>query len=93
MQEFIASRLSKGNELFPAHIILDDRGITFKVQGFFSGKETTILFHSVTSVEIETPMVGYSTINIETKGEGKIVAHGFTKDEVKEIKEIILSKM
>ncbi len=93
MQEYVASRLSEGNKIFPSHIMLDERGITFKVPGFFSGKETTILFSSITSVEIETPMIGFSTINIDTKGEGKIVANGFTKKEVTEMKEFILSKM
>jgi hypothetical protein len=93
MQEYIASRLSEGNKLYPAHIIIDDRGVTLKLPGFFSGKETTILFSSISSVDIETPLVGYSTIGIETKGEGKIIAHGFTKAEVTEMKQDILSKM
>ncbi len=93
MQEFIASRLSEGNKLYPPHIIIDERGITLKLPGFFKGKETTMLYSSITSVDIETPMVGYSTINIDTKGEGKISAHGFTKAEVTEMKALILSKM
>lgn len=91
--EYTASRLSEGNKLYPAHIVVDDRGVTLKLPGFFSGKETTILFGSISSVDIKTPLAGYSTIGIETKGEGKIVAHGFTKAEVKEMKELILSKM
>lgn len=93
MREFKASRLSKGNKLFPAHIIIDDSGVTLKVPGFFSGKETTILFDSISSVDIETPFIGFSTIGIETKGEGKIIAKGFTKTEVTEMKQVILNKM
>ena len=93
MKEFIASRLSAGNKLYPPHIIIDDRGVTLKLPGFFSGKETTILYSSISSVDIETPLIGYSTINIETKGESAIPAHGFTKAEVIEMKELILSKM
>jgi len=93
MQEFIASRLSEGNKLYPAHIIVDDSGVTLKVPGFFSGKETTILFGSISSVDIETPFIGFSTIGIETKGEGKIIAKGFTKSEVIEMKQLILDKM
>ncbi len=72
MQEFIASRLSEGNKLYPTHIIIDDGGVTLKVPGFFSAKESTIPFGSISSVDIETPLVGFSTISIETKGEGKI---------------------
>jgi hypothetical protein len=93
MQEFTASRLSSGNKLYPPHIIIDDRGVTLKSPGFFSGKETTILFSSISSVDIETPLVGFSTISIETKGESKIPIHGFTKAEVTEMKQLILSGM
>ncbi len=93
MQEFRASRLSKGNKLYPPRIIIDDNGVTLKLPGFFSGKETTILYSSISSVDIETPFVGFSTIGIETKGEGKILAKGFTKSEVVEMKQLILSKM
>jgi|ERR1022692_2122538 hypothetical protein len=93
MQEFIASRLSEGNKLYPAHIIIDDNGVTLKLPGFLSGKETTILFGSISSVDIETPLIGFSTIGIETKGEGKIIANGFTKADVVEMKQVILDKM
>lgn len=93
MQEFTASRLSEGNKLFPSHIIIDDSGVTLKVPGFFSGKETTILFGSISSVDIETPFIGFSTISIETKGEGKIIAKGFTKSEVTGMKQLILDNM
>ena len=93
MQEFTASRLSKGNKMYPVHIIIDDGSVTLKTPGFLKGKETTIPFGSISTVDIETPMVGFSTISIETKGEGKIIAHGFTKSEVKEMKQVILSKM
>jgi hypothetical protein len=93
MQEYIASRLSKGNKVYPIHIIIDESGVTLKLPGFFKGKETTTLFGSISSVDIETPLVGFSTLSIETKGDGKIVAHGFTKSEVKEMKQVILSRM
>jgi len=93
MQEFTASRLSEGNKFFPSHIIIDDNGVTLKVPGFFSGKETTILFGSISSVDIETPFIGFSTISIETKGEGKIIAKGFTKSEVTQMKELVLDNM
>ena len=93
MQEYIASRLSENNKLYPIHIIIDDRGVTLRQPGLFNAKETTLLFNSITSVDIETPLVGFSTITIESKGESKIPAHGFTKAEVIEMKQLILSKM
>jgi len=93
MQEYKASRLSEGNKVFPAHIIIDDGGVTLKLPGLFKGKETTIPFSSISTVDIETPLIGFSTISVETKGEGKIVVHGFTNAEVKEMKKAILDKM
>lgn len=93
MKEFIASRLSEGNKLYPAHIIIDDSGVTLKLPGFFSGKETTILFGSISLVDIDTPLIGFSTIGIDTKGQGKIVGNGFTKSEATEMKEAILNNM
>jgi len=44
-------------------------------------------------VDVDCPFVGYSTIMIQTTGEGQITAHGFTKDEVIEMKKIILEKI
>jgi Bacterial PH domain len=93
MKTYTASHLSEGNKLFPCRITIDDKGITLKVPGFLSGKESTVLYNHISSVDIESPMIGYSTIYIETTGEGKITAHGFTKAEVREMKETILSKM
>ena len=93
MEIFIASRLTAGNKLFPAEIIIDQDGITLKIPGFLSGNEKTIPYTRISSVDINCPLIGYSTISIETTGEGSIKAHGFTKREVSRIKELILAKI
>jgi uncharacterized membrane protein YdbT with pleckstrin-like domain len=93
MNTYNASRLSEGNKIFPCVISIDDQAVTFKLPGFFNGKETTIPMSRISSVDVETPLIGYSTIIIETTGEGSIRAHGFTKSEVKEMKKEILSKI
>jgi len=67
--------------------------VTFKVPSFFSGDEKTIPFSRISSVNIDCPFVGYSTIIIETTGEGSIEADGFTKSEVKRIKALILENI
>lgn len=90
---YAASRLTEGNKLFPAKIILEDNGVTFNVPSFFSGQETTIPYSRVSSVNVNTPFIGYSDIIIETTGEGSIQVHGFTADEVKEMKQLILEKI
>ena len=72
MQTFTASRLTGGNRVFPSKIIIDDQGVTLKNPGLFSGKEKTIPYTRISSINIDCPFVGYSTIIIETTGEGRI---------------------
>jgi uncharacterized membrane protein YdbT with pleckstrin-like domain len=93
METFTASRLSQGNRVFPSRINIDQQGVTLKVPGLFSGNEKTIPFNRISSVDIDCPMVGYSTIVINTTGEGNIRAHGFLKKEVNRMKALILEKI
>lgn len=84
--KFTASRLSSGNKLFPAEIYLEPTGITIKIPGLFSGETKQFDFNHIASVEIDTPMVGFSTITFFAGGT-KMSASGFTKAEVNQIKE------
>ncbi|HRN93121.1 MAG: PH domain-containing protein [Chitinophagales bacterium] len=93
METFVASRLTGGNRVFPAKIIIDTLGVTLKIPSLFSGSERTIPFTRISSVDIDCPFIGFSTIIIETTGEGKIQAHGFTKAEVERMKALILGKI
>jgi len=92
-KEFIASRLAEGNRLFPIQITINEVGITVKIPGLFSGETKTIPFTRIASVSIDSPLIGFSTITIENTGEGEIIAHGFTKDEVAEMKSLILARI
>ena len=93
MKSYTASRLSEGNKVFPIKILIDERGVTLKHPGVFSGQEKTIPFSRVSSVDVDCPLIGFSTIMIQTTGEGEIDAHGFTKSEVTEMKNLILEKI
>ncbi len=93
MKTYTASRLSNGNKFYPCKLTIDNQSITLSLPGFFKGKESTIPLNRISSVDIETPLVGFSTIHVETTGEGSIKAHGFTKAEVEEIKATLLSKV
>lgn len=93
METFTAARLAQGNRLFPSQIIIDQQGVTLKVPGLFSGNEKTIPFSRISSVDIDCPLVGYSTVIINTTGEGNIRSHGFTKEEVTRMKRMILEKI
>jgi hypothetical protein len=85
---YIANRLSTGNQVFPAEIHFEPNGITVKIPGLTSNKSQFISFRDLTSVDVVTPLVGWSTIGF-WHGAGKMEAHGFTKAEAKEIKERI----
>lgn len=84
--KFTASRLSAGNKIFPSEIYLELTGITIKVPGLFSGETKQFDFNHIASVEIDTPLIGYSSITIFAGGT-MMSANGFTKAEVKQIKE------
>ena len=93
MEKFIASRLTAGNRVFPTEISIDQDGVTLKIPGLFSGNEKTIPYTRISSVNIDCPLLGFSTIHIETTGDGSINAQGFRKSEVTRIKELILAKI
>lgn len=89
---YIASRISEGNRLFPAEIHIEDTEIMLKFPGIFSGKSRHIVYQQIEGVNIDTPMIGYSTITFVVGGE-KLVGHGFTEDDVTEIKQICTEKI
>ncbi|AMR30874.1 hypothetical protein A0256_05275 [Mucilaginibacter sp. PAMC 26640] len=86
--KYVASRLSEGNKVFPAEITTEENGITIRLPGLFSSDTTTIAYGSISAVEIDTPLIGYSTIRFYHSG-NKVEAHGFSKSDVKEIKDFI----
>ena len=93
MEIFVASRLTAGNRFFPSKISIDETGVTFKDPGLFSAREKTIPFSKISSVDTDCPFIGFSTIIIETTGEGRIKAHGFKKNQVLEMKDMILKRI
>ena len=93
MQRYTASRLTAGNRLFPAQLLIDEMGVTLKKPSLFSGQETSVPYSRIASVNIECPVVGYSTIHIQTTGEGMITVHGFLRREVEEMKRTLLGRI
>lgn len=89
----MASRLTAGNKLFPSKISIGPNGVTLKIPGLFSGNEKTVPYTRISSVDINCPFIGFSSISIETTGEGSIQAQGFRKNEVIRMKELILEKI
>jgi len=90
MPQYTASRLSEGNKVFPNIITINEKGVTFQMPSLFSGIEQTIPFDRISGVDIDTPMVGFSTIKISSVGTDVITASGFTKADVLEMRSLIL---
>lgn len=87
---FTASRISEGNTLFPPTIIFDDNGVTVRCPFVFSGKSTYIPYTCISSVHIETPIIGFSTISFYAFG-NLVSIHGFLKSEAIEMRQIIIN--
>lgn len=93
METFIASRMTSGNRVFRSKITIDEFGVTLNDPALFSRREQTIPFDKISAVNIDCPFIGFSTINIETTGEGKISSQGYTSSKVKRMKSLILKKI
>jgi len=87
---FTASRISEGNVLFPPTIIFDDNGVTVRCPFVFSGESTYIPYSCISSVHIETPIIGFSTISFYAFG-NLVSIHGFLKSEAIEMRQIIIN--
>lgn len=93
MKEYITSKLSKGNLLFPRKITLYDNSIMISRDTPISNYEKTIPFNRLATVSINTPVVGFTTITLETNGVGFEVINGFYRSDALEIKKLILNKI
>jgi hypothetical protein len=81
-----ASRLSEGNKIFPAEIDIEDNGLTVKIPGFLGGKTTSFSCVDISSVSVDSPMMGYSSISFSASGT-KLKVDGFNNNTVMQIKQ------
>ena len=90
MKIYQACRVAPGvSTIFSHKIIIGQNSVTISEPGIFSYKEETIPFSQIASINIESPLIGFSAIRIETTGNNTFYSRGYTKTQVKEIKEII----
>lgn len=88
-ETFIASRWTKGNLLFPTHIVVNALHVSRVKPRFFGSNEESISISQVASVHISTG-VFWSDIRIEsTGGTDPIVSHGHRKADAQRIRELI----
>jgi uncharacterized membrane protein YdbT with pleckstrin-like domain len=90
---FAASRLTSGNRILPTKLQIDDVGVTIIEPGIFNDSRTTMPFSRIASIDIDCPLIGFSSISIVTSGEGNFRVNGFTKKEVEEMKTLIFKML
>ena len=86
---FRASRMTRGNRIFPAQVVITKGSVTL-IQPQWVGKfeESAHIAH-ISSIQIDTNMV-FSDISIETTGgHNPMVCHGHTKGDAVRIKQVI----
>ena len=86
--KFTASRLSEGNKAFPTEIHLEENNIEIKKPGVFSGDSKYLNYEDITAIEVDSPMIGFSTLKLFLNG-NKIEVNGFSKSDIKEIRKLI----
>lgn len=86
--KFTASRLSEGNKAFPTEIILEENSIEIKKPGVFSGESKYLNYEDISAIEVDSPMIGFSTLRLFLNG-NKVEVHGFSKSDVNEIRKLI----
>src|SRR5262245_26142147 len=86
---FRASRLGKGNRIFPAQVMISPSSITLYKPQWIGKLEESIHMAHVASIKIDTNLL-FSDVFIETSGgQDPIVCHGHTKGEAIEMKKTI----
>ncbi len=86
---FCASRLTRGNFLFPTRIEVSDKSVTRRKRSWFSQDEMSISISKVASVHIKTGLI-WSEILIESSGgTDPMTSHGHRKSDAVRIKELI----
>jgi hypothetical protein len=86
---FVASRLTRGNRLFPTQVAIGPASVTQWKPQWLGRQEQSIHLSHVASVTIDTGMV-FSDVIIETSGGSEpIVCHGHGKGDAVRMKELI----
>ena len=93
MTIFTANRLSNGNGLFPVEIHIDDYSVTIKKPGLIAATEKTMNYRNISSVELNTPIFGFTKIKINTIGMDSMMIEGFERHNAEEIRRLIEQKI
>jgi hypothetical protein len=86
---FRASRLSRGNRIFPAQVVITPTSVTLHHAQWIGRREESIHMAHVASVKIDTNII-FSNVLIETTGgHHPIVCYGHTKGDAVRMKQLM----
>lgn len=86
---FRASRLSKGNRIFPTQVVISDSSVTHYTPQWIGKREESIHISHVASIKIDTNIL-FSDVFIETTGgHNPVICHGHSKGDAVEMKRLI----
>jgi len=89
MPEYVASRLSENNALFPDKIEINADHVVYYKGAIIGYKTTVINRKNIASVRVRKGLL-FADIVIESTGGGTIVAKGFTRDDAREIVRLLM---
>lgn len=86
---FRASRLSKGNRVFPTQVVISASSVTHYTPQWIGKLEESIHISHVASIKIDTNIL-FSDVFIETTGgHNPVVCHGHSKNDAVEMKRLV----
>ncbi len=86
---FKASRLTKGNRLFPTVIEVSDQAVMRRKRSWFTVNEMSIHLSKVASVRIDTGLFFADVLIESSGGSDPIQSHGHSKGDARRMKELI----
>jgi hypothetical protein len=88
-EAFQASRLTKGNFLFPTVIEVGDKAVVRRKRSWFSRDEISISVQKIASVHIKTGLIWADILIESSGGTDPLASHGHRKADARRIKELI----
>lgn len=98
MRVFTASRLSEGNVLFPAQVIIDDSGVLLKHPDILSKDDIFLPYDEISGIRITSWRIGFTTIIFYARGssisahEAAFPVHGFLRRDAETIRRLVLEQ-
>ena len=88
-RSFTASRLTRGNFLFPTVLEVTDQTLVRRKRSWLKVSETTMHLSRVASVTIEKGIL-FADLHIESSGGGEdILSHGHFKGDAQRVKSLV----